>query len=155
MSGQDGSTQTFDPFSQFWTDMMGRMGAPGVAPSAGSNDWLKQMRKPFLEAMSRQAEEFMRSEQFLTAMKQSMDNALAAKQQVNQFLTKTLHDFQMPSSSDMDNLVLVMRAMEDRIVGKLEDLVERVERLEQSYADAGPNQTTARSAAKRKGSTGR
>ena len=88
----------------------------------------------------------MRSEQFLTAMKQSMDNALAAKQQVNEFLTKTLHDFQMPSSSDMDNIVLVMRAMEERIVGKLEDLAKRIERLEQPQAEP---------TAKRKGSSAR
>lgn len=146
MSEQDGATQTFDPFSKFWTDMMGRMGVPGGEPSAASNDWLKQMRKPFLDAMARQAEEFMRSEQFLTAMKQSMDNALAAKQQVNEFLTKTLHDFQMPSSSDMDNIVLVMRAMEERIVGKLEDLAKRIERLEQPQAEP---------TAKRKGSSAR
>ena len=154
MSEQDGATQTFDPFSKFWTDMMGRMGVPGAQPSAASNDWLKQMRKPFLDAMARQAEEFMRSEQFLTAMKQSMDNSLAAKQQVNQFLTKTLQDFQMPSSSDMDNIVLALRAMEDRIVGKLDDLVERVERLEQPTAEAKSNKVAARSAAKRKGSSG-
>ena len=155
MPNQDGSTQTFDPFSQFWTDMMGRMGAPGGESSASSDDWMKQMRKPFLDAMSRQAEEFMRSEQFLTAMKQSMDNALSAKQQVNQYLTKTLQDFQMPSSSDVDNIVLVMRAMEQRIVGKLDNLAERIERLEQPPADADPKKGTTRSTAKRKGSSGR
>lgn len=119
-----------DPFTAFWSDWMTRMSGLGMAPPASAPDMMEQMRKTFFGAMARHAEEFMRSDQFLGAMKQSMDNALAFKQQLNQFLTKNLQSAQMPSRSDTDHVVLLVRGMEERLAGKLDDLSARVAELE-------------------------
>ncbi len=120
----------FDPFMKFWADMTGRMAASGVTAPTGAPDMMAQMRKTFFGAMAEYADDYMRSEQFLSAMKQNMDNALAFKQQINQFLTSTLQSSQMPSRSDTDHIVLLVRGMESRIVEKLDDLSARVDQLE-------------------------
>lgn len=111
--------------------MMGQM-ASATIPTGASTDTVKQMRKAFSGVMADQAEEFMRSEVFLGAMKQAMDGALAMKQQINELLTKNLKTMQMPSRTDSDNLVLAVRGMEERLMGKLDELSQRVERLEES-----------------------
>ncbi len=119
-----------DPFTGFWTDMMGKMASAGVAAPPTSPDMMAGMRKAFFGAMTEYADDFMRSEQFLTAMKKSMDSSLALRQQINQFLTSGLQSAQMPTRSDTDHIVLLVRGLEDRIVGKLDALSERVEQLE-------------------------
>ncbi len=130
MSKGDAAAPGSDPFTQFWTDAMGRMAAAGAA-SAGSNpDPAEQMRRTFFSALAEYSDQYMRSEQFLKAMKQTLDNSLALKQQINQFLTQSLQSAQMPSRSDTDHIVLLLRGLEDRVMGKLEELSNRVEALE-------------------------
>lgn len=137
-----------DPFTGFWTDMMGRMAGAGVAAPPTSPDMMAGMRKAFFGAMTEYADEFMRSEQFLTAMKKSMDSSLALKQQINQFLTSGLQSAQMPSRSDTDHIVLLIRGLEDRVIKKLDALSERIEQLEtQQNGTAGK----AKSQPKKKG----
>lgn len=140
----DGNQATgFDSVTNFWTDMMGRMAAGGAAPPSGGTDAMKQMRKAFFGAMSEYSEEYMRSEQFLQAMKKGMDNSLAMRKQVNEFLTRNVQGAQMASSSDTDNIVLLMRGMEERIMGKLDDLADRVQRLETSQNGASKSSPKA------------
>ncbi len=128
----DGSTSTMgsDPFTRFWTDMMGQMATVGLTPPAMNPDMADQMRKAFFSVLSKHAEEFMRSEQFLAAMKQSLDNALVFKQQMNQFMQQNLKAFNMPTSNDSDHVALLVRGMEERVMEKLEDMESRMERLE-------------------------
>lgn len=130
----DGGTSTMggDPFTTFWTDLMGQMATVGFTPPAMRPDMTDQMRKAFFSVLSNHAEEFMRSEQFLAAMKQSMDNALAFKQQMNQFFQQNLRGFNMPSSADADHVALLVRGMEDRVMEKLDDLDIRLGKLESS-----------------------
>lgn len=79
----------FDPAQAqaFWTDMMSKMGMPGVpAQPASPVDTFRQFQTTMLSAMSQWCEEYMRSPQFLESMKQSMDNALSMRQQMESFV---------------------------------------------------------------------
>lgn len=127
-----------DPFTTFWTDMMGRMASAGMTPPSPGREMADGMRKAFFEVMAEQADQFMRSEPFLAAMKQSMDNSLAWRQQMNEFLTKGLSAAQMPSRSDVEHTGALLRGMEERILRKLDELSERVERLEQAQGRKAP-----------------
>ena len=131
MADGNHTSMGMDPFTRFWTEFMTRAGGGSMMPPlAMTPEGMEQARKTFFEVLAKHAEEFMRSEQFLTAMKHSLDNALAFKQQMNQFLTRGLQTAQMPSRADSDHMVLLIRGVEDRILDKLDELGERVEALE-------------------------
>jgi hypothetical protein len=91
---------------------------------------MKQVRQAFFDAWAEHCDEFMRSEMFLDAMKRSMDSALAFKQQMNEFLTRTLHENQAPARSDTDSIMLVLRSFEERVLQRIDDLGQRVTNLE-------------------------
>jgi hypothetical protein len=149
-----------DPFNRFWTDWMAQMGAMGVVPPSGPSceEAMKQMRKGFFDAWAKHCDEFMRSEPFLDAMKRSMDNALAFKQQLNEFLTRSLHDGQAPARSDTDSIMLVLRSFEDRLLKRIDTLDARLTALEAHLgrvtaksATAGNSSTAPRAAKGNKG----
>ena len=134
----DGSIPpTTDPFSQFWGDMMSRM-SPGASPQASAfqpsanlrDEAAKQMRRAFLDAWAQHCEEFMRSDAFLAAMKQSMDGALEFRRQMNEFLTKALGESQMPARSDTDAILQAVRSFEGKVLDQLAALQARVGKLE-------------------------
>ena len=126
---EQNKTDRTDPFTTMWADMMGRM-AGMQPPAAAPPDMLEPMRRAFFDAMTKSADEYMRSEQFLTMMKQGMDNALAFRQQLNQFLKQNLQAAQMPTRADTDHMVLLVRGMEERVLEKLDELNRRIEGLE-------------------------
>ncbi len=133
-----------DQFSQFWFDMMSKMGAGAFTPprtSSPTDDMMKQMRQAFFDSWAKYCEEFMRSEQFLSMMKKSMDGALAFRTQLNEFMTKALHEKQMPARSDTDSILLVLRSLEERVLDRIEKLSDRVGNLETrtSPANETPN----------------
>lgn len=122
-----------DPFTAFWSEFWGKFGAPG-APGASvpppQPEVFERMRKAFFDAMAQQAEQFLRSETFLKAMKQAMDNALGVQQMMNESLRKGLSAAQAPTRADADHVSQLVRDAEERILDRLEALDRRVERLE-------------------------
>ncbi len=123
-----------DPFTQFWGDYFARvgLGAPQAPPSPGtaSADAVKQMQRMFLDSLAKYCDDFMRSEQFLSMMKQSMDQSLAFKQQLDQFLTRLHQGSQSPSLTDITDLAGTLRNIESRILNRLSDLEHRVAAVE-------------------------
>lgn len=119
-----------DPFVAFWSDMMSRMASAGMTPQNPPPEFVNAARRAFFDAMAHYADQFMRSEAFLSAMKQSMDNALAWQQMMNQYLQRGLQTMQMPTRADADHVVLLVRGMEERLLEKLDELGKRVERIE-------------------------
>lgn len=132
MSGQDAGKPLADPFSNFWGEFVKWTTPAGTAPASPSKEAMQHMRSMFFDVMASQADQFMRSEAFLSAMKQGMDNALAWKKALNEMLQKGLSAAQIPSRADADHLVTLVRGMEERVLKKLEDLSARVQRLEKS-----------------------
>lgn len=121
-----------DPFTKFWSDWMSQMGAMGMPqPAAPARDQaMKHMRQAFFDAWAQHCDEFMRSEMFLDTMKRSMDSALGFKQQMNEFLTRVLHESQAPARTDTDSIMLVLRSFEERVLNRIDDLGQRVTNLE-------------------------
>lgn len=117
-----------DPFTAFWTDFLGRASSAGFTPPA--SDKFDAMRKAFFGALSEHADAFMRSEAFLSMMKQSMEQSLAWQQTMNEYLRRGLTAAQVPTRADADHIVMLIRGMEERVVGKLEQLEQRVGQLE-------------------------
>lgn len=138
----NGNMNNGDPFSRFWTDMVSKMTPPGMMPHASApsmEDTSRQMRQAFFDAWAKYCEEYMSSEPFMDAMRKSMEGALAFKQQVNEFLTTSLHESQMPSREDTDSIMLVLRSVEERVLDRLERLAARVESIESRLeGDASP-----------------
>jgi hypothetical protein len=121
-----------DPFSRFWVDLMSKMSGTPFAPTASQmqDDAMKRTRQAFFDAWAQHCDEFLRSDAFLEVMKKSMDSALAFKQELNEFMTKALHDQQMPARSDTDSILVVLRSMEDRVLERIDRLSRRVDALE-------------------------
>lgn len=127
------SSSSGDPFTQFWTDFWSRMAPGGMAgPGAAPPEWIQQARRTFFDAMAASADQFMRSETFLKSMKQTMDNSLAWQKMLNQYLQKGMAGMPVPERSDTDEVIQLIRAMEERLSSKLSDVSQRVEKLEKS-----------------------
>lgn len=132
-----------DPFGQMWTDLFSRMGMPGAAPmpsmpsAAASNETVKQMQRVFFDALAKYFDDFMRSEQFLNMMKQTMDRSLAFKQQVDQFLTKLHHGTQTPTTGEMSDIAGVLRNIEERLVRRMDAIESKVAAVEEPRRTKG------------------
>ncbi len=127
-----------EAFTAFWTDFMQRMTGAGSPPAAAPQQQMfEQARRAFFDAWAQYLDGYMRSEAFLQAMKQSMDNALSMQQTINDALQKGLSSAQMPSSKDADHVVMLIRGMEERLAEKMDKLAARVEKLEKSRPATG------------------
>lgn len=151
--GFNGSRPT-DPFSQFWFDMWAKMSPMGVGaqapPPNPSDEMLRQFRQAFFDAWGKHCEEYMRSEQFLSMMKHSMDSALAFREQMGEMMTKVLHENQAPARSDTDSILLVLRSMEERVLERIERLNERISNLESEKSTTTPEPAVGAADAKRR-----
>lgn len=137
-----------DAFTKFWTDFAARMGPaamagfaqpqaqptgamPGMPGMMGANpEMMKQMQRAFFDSLSKYADDFMRSPQFLESLKQTMDNALAIRRQVDGWITNALKTMHMPTQQDALTAVERLHGLEKRIIERLEDVAARVEALE-------------------------
>lgn len=146
----DGTHQPTDPFSRFWMDMVSKMASQGMSPATPSpaEDSIKQMRQAYFDSWAKYCDEYLGSDQFLEVMRKSLDNALAFKQQVNEFLGKALHEGQMPSREDTDSIMLVLRSVEERVLDRLERLNQRIERLETRWGSEPRGVSSASSTGK-------
>lgn len=124
-----------DPFSSFWNEFMSRVGVDGNGASAGTapafNEGAKQMQRIFFDAMAKYAEDFMRSEQFMTAMKQTMDQSLQIKAMFDDFLVKAQRGMQSPVRADVDDIASLMRGIENRVLKRLDALEDKVAAVEE------------------------
>ncbi len=135
-----GGTNSTDPFSRFWMDMVSKMAPPGMGGASypsPSEEAMRQARQAFFDVWAKHCEEYLGSEAFLDMLRKSMDNALAFKQQVNEYLTKALHESQMPTREDTDSIMLVLRSMEERVLDRLGKLSQRVDTLEARLGEGG------------------
>ncbi len=159
MSDNHHSQTATDPFQQFWGDFFSRVGmspsAPPQAPSP-SKEAAQQMQRMFFDAMAKYCDDFMRSEQFLKMMKETMDRSLAFKQQVDQFLSQLQRGMQSPAKADMDDLGGLLRSIEERVLGRLSALEDKVAAVEETRRTgrsapgrAGGSRPSDRTAARR------
>jgi polyhydroxyalkanoate synthesis regulator phasin len=144
-----------DLFTKFWSDYFNTLAAGQPAPQVtpGSDVW-KQMQRAFLDAMARYADEFMRSPQFLDAMKQTLDNAMAFRRQMDEMMTQTLRSAQVPTQQDARELADRLHGLERRVIERIDRLEQKVSALEavstpkRATTNAAPARAATRRAAK-------
>lgn len=118
------------------------MGAmPGMDPAAAaaflSPDVLRKMQAAFFDAMAQHAEQYMRSPQFLEAMKRSMDQALQFKRQMDDFLKSNMANaFETASGGANTEILSAIRQtsaqLQTHIDSQLSRLEARIANLEQA-----------------------
>ncbi len=136
MSDNNGNSgfESAEAFSRMWMEMAGAMmnaaapqptGPTGVTPES-----VRQMRSVMFKAMSSYCDQFMRSKEFLEMMKQSLNNAVAFRQQLNEMMAQTQHNWQSAGQDDVDHLLVMLRRTEERLTGSLENVARTLENLD-------------------------
>jgi hypothetical protein len=94
-------------------------------------DVAQQMREATFTAMAQYTDKFMRSEQFLEMIKQSLDASIAFRKQLNEFLTQAHHGVQSVAKQDVDAMSLAVRHLETRVLGRIEELCSKLDEVSQ------------------------
>ena len=141
--------------TEMWGELATKMSTAGLSataagdPSASPTDATRTARSAMFDALSQQADQYMRSPQFLLAMKQSLDNTIHFQEQLNQFFTKLHHDVQSVARQDIDELLRSLRHIEqrlndatDRMSCCIEQVGKRLDALERPSAK--PSRTAKR-----------
>lgn len=112
-------------------------------PESTPPELMRQMRSGIFEALAQSWDEYLRSPQFLDAMRQWMDNAVAFRKISNEFLGRVRNEVQAPSRSDIDTVMLAVRHMEKRLLDRLDEMSAHLARLD------GEARTPVRAGSKR------
>ena len=115
-------------FQKIWTESMSKLmqAACTFTPNSAPPELLREIRSGILEALSKSWNEFLRSPQFQEGMKQWMDQAIAFRKASNDFMAKVRKEMQAPSRDDIDAVMLAVRHMETRVLGRIEELARQV-----------------------------
>ena len=144
-------------FQKLWMDSATKM--TGVwaqfSPTSPPIDEARKLRSGMLKVFGESCEEFMRTPQFMEAMKTSLNAALDLRRMARSGMDQ-IHDvFETTDKEDLDGVLLAIRHVERRILDRLESVDERVENLDermerinsqirksertQSHAEEAPN----------------
>jgi hypothetical protein len=125
---QPGGCDGLQSMLRMWTDFAQKMTQMGaVSPSATPPEAARQMRSTMLDAWTQAWDQWMRSPQFLEMMRQSMASSVDSRRQWNNFLGEMQHQFQSASRQDVDELMLAMRHLEQRMVDAVEKIDHRLD----------------------------
>jgi len=128
------STQTEDfseqtaAFQKIWVESFTKLmqAATLVNPNSPPPELLREMRNGILNALAKSWDDFLRSPQFQTVMKEWMDQAMALRKMSHDLMGKVRKEMQAPSRDDTDAVMLSMRHMETRILDRLEALEKQI-----------------------------
>jgi hypothetical protein len=144
-------------FQKIWVESISKLAqtAFSATPESVPPEILKQMRTGVFEALAKSWEEFMRSPQFLEAVKQMMDNAIAFKKLTSELLTKAHHEMQGTARTDIDSILLSVRHLEtqvadrmDKLGAQVDEVRRRLEQLEKGRRLARPGAAGTASSAR-------
>jgi hypothetical protein len=138
-----GMQGTADAFNRMWIDFATEMAQAGFSfsPDNKPPETAKNMRNAFFKAMSEYCDQAMRSPEFLEGMKESMKHSMAFRKQMNDFFGRVHHEMQGVSRQDLDQMMLALRHVENRVVDSveriadtLEGICKRVNKVEETLA---------------------
>jgi hypothetical protein len=164
MAEQQASGSGVDPISGFWRDVWARWSTTG-APGAGmagmpggmgdpstffSPDAVRRMQAAFYDAMAQYAEQYMRSPDFLAAMRRSMDQAMQFRSQMDDFLKSNMASaFETATGGANSEILGAIRHSGSQIQAQIAKLEERVAAVESLVGDEAPKaKPTAKAASK-------
>jgi hypothetical protein len=121
-----------DMFTRMWSDFGEKMMRNGMAfpPTQNAPEAAREMRNTMFKAWSDYCDQFMRSQEFLEMMQQSLSASVTARKQLNEFLGQVQHEMQSVSRQDVDQIMLALRHMERRMVDGMERLSEQLDALD-------------------------
>src|SRR5262245_37609419 len=108
-------------FQKIWLESISKLtqSAFSTTPESVPPEVLKQMRSGLFQALAKSWEEFMRSPQFLEAVKQMMDNAIAFRKLTSKMLTQAHHEMQGTARTDIDAVLAALRHLESRVMDRM------------------------------------
>ena len=147
--GKDTPWEQAAAFQKIWSETFSNMtqGAFQFSPDSAPPEFMRQMRSSMFQALGKTWEEFMRSPEFLSSMKQTMDSAIAFKKMTNEFLVKAHDEMQGTSKEDLRGLLAAVGRMEANVHARLDRLEERLDEMASNVPTAKPKsarKTTAR-----------
>jgi hypothetical protein len=125
-------------FQKVWLETVTKMMqvAFTVTPDSLPPEAFRHMRAGVFRTLAESWDEFLRSPQFLEAMKQSMEQTVTLRKMSNEFLGKLRHEMQAPSRDDIDTVMLTVRHMEKRLLDRMEELSSQVSELKECLGTA-------------------
>lgn len=119
-----------------WFDFMSKMteAAMSFSPQQTAPEAFRQIRSAQLGAWGDYLQQMMRTPEFLGMMKQGMAMNIQFRKQISDFLAEVQHEFQGVSRKDVDQLMLSMRHLEQRIVEGVEQVSDQLTEVEQRLA---------------------
>jgi hypothetical protein len=122
----------YQQLTQMWLEFVSKMASAAESTPVDSvpSEVAKQTREIFFQTLGRYTDQYMRSPEFLTMMKQSTDAAVTLRQQTNDLLAQAHHSMGGLARPDVDGVLKAIRRCETRILDKLDELSSRVDELE-------------------------
>ncbi len=145
MSDTNGENTAANPFVDAWSSFLSQMGVPSTervpaateAPS-WSDEAMRQMQRAFMDTLAKHCDDYLRSPDYLNLMKQTMDNALTFRQQVDTFLAEAHRATHTPSTDDLNEVMAALRRIEDRLDGRLDEFERRMAAVEAGRPAGAP-----------------
>jgi hypothetical protein len=130
-------------FQKIWADTIIKMmqTASTITPGSPPPEAFRHLRGGMLNALADSWDQFLRSPQFLEAMKQSMDQTTTFRKMNNELLGRIRHELQAPSRDDIDNVMLTARHMEKRLLDRIEKLSTQLDQMQEALKQTQPPQT--------------
>ena len=129
----------------FWKDAWARSAAPGAAGAPGTPGdpfaWMptpeqvKRLQGSFMDAMAQASDQYMRSPQFLEALKSSLDSGLQARRQMEEFVRRHMGDglregaaapFATPPQAAAE-VLSALNEIESRLSARIDALAARLD----------------------------
>lgn len=138
-------------FQKMWMDSISKMQAAFSTPTmAPPSEFLQQMRSGIFRALGQSWDEFMRSPQFLEGMKQWMEQAIQFRNSTNNFFGKLRNEVPAASSQDVDDCLLTIQHVENRMCDRMENFSNQLRALSEQVALMQKGRAAKKQAAKPK-----
>ena len=127
-----GAAGPLAPWMRLWFDMASSAmeNCQGWAGPTASPDALRKARSDILNAWSDWWGQQLRSPAFLAAAKQALSGNAEYQKWVREFMDQVNRELRIAGRPDIDQLTVVVRRTEERILDQLEDVSERLESIE-------------------------
>ena len=124
-------------FQKLWSDSFANMAHVWAqfSPASPPIEEAKKLRAGMIKVLSESLDNFMRTPQFLEMIKQSMNGAMQIKSMSREGLHKMHDQLEIPHKKDLDGVLLALRHVERRLLERMEDLDESLEKLGEGAAE--------------------
>jgi hypothetical protein len=131
MSAFNSGFEAAQQMGNLWMEYFTKMATASMAVRPGDppTDAARSIRDATFAAMGQQADKFMRTPEFLAMVKQSLDASIAFRKQLNDLFTQAHHSVQGVAIEDVNGLNASIRRLETRILGRIEDLCDRLDNV--------------------------